>query len=179
MTSRRPAAALAGAVLALAVAGCLGPKQLAAGRRALHASHGCRASEDGRVITCGGSRYAEVGCLSDARARCRALWVEYAGGVRVWPFKPRGFDESHPEAYEPGNPKIDYQQAQHVIVALDGSRVWWWHRPGTLSSGAFHVFHIVEDRLEDVDEADVWQIWARLHEGRAVALEGNSEPWPR
>lgn len=99
--------------------------------------------------------------------------------MRVWPFTPRGFDELRPEAFDPGNPKIDFEQADPVIVARDGTRVWWWYRSGPLSSGAFHVFYVLEDRLEDVDQANVWQIWARVHEGRAVALGGSSEPWPR
>jgi len=175
MPSRRPGAA----ALAAVSGACAGPTRLAGEYLPPPASRACQASEDGRVIARGGERYAEVGCRSDRRARCRALWVDYAGGMRVWPFTPRGFDEHRPDAYDPGDPKIDFQQAAHVVVARDGSRVWWWHRGGALSSGGFHVFHILEDRLEDVDRADVWEIWALVHEGRAVPLGGAVEPWPR
>jgi hypothetical protein len=129
----------------------------------------CEANESG-VVLCGGAQVAQIECLPGPVQPCRALSVRYArDGVVVWIHG----DEKSARITGRRNVKLDWDWASRVIVARDGSAVWFWGR-GVFEStdGTWRRYDLMNDQQSTVDSKDVWKLWALLQEGNAVWLGG-------
>jgi hypothetical protein len=87
-------------------------------------------SASGSVISCHGKEMARIECIVPEGDACGALAVLYAGGERVYLYKPVGFDPEHP-AFTGGG-------AVRPEVASDGGLIWF--RDGDIRGDEWHVY---------------------------------------
>ncbi len=163
------------AALAFAVSAC-GAQRMTRRVRPFpsRATERCVAKEDGAIV-CEDSPAARVLCSPKVASSCRALGLKYEDdGETVWLYVAPHYDPDDPGRYSPAA-YVDIAFASRVVVASDGLRVWFVTR--SLSGlKSWHRYEVAAGSLWDVDQADVWKIWASLHEGHAIWLGGQASP---
>jgi hypothetical protein len=127
----------------------------------------CSAAESG-AVSCGNQVIAVIRCEPRSATGCRSLSVRYADdGTVVWVYgNERSAETSSTER------KADFDRADDVVIARDGSALWFHHRTVWSKPGSWEMYDLKGEHASDVGNNDVWKIWALLQEGRALWLGG-------